>query len=136
MGETIVAFSHSESMGSAIRDPLFSLLPSLKKLCRADISSQTTSLAILLWEDVKEHVLHTSPAVPLSSATNARSYGEMAFWREVPVFAPYRCREREGSDSDSGAETGEFLFYRCESAAPPKWSCHGKLTHFLPSELK
>ena len=103
---------HSESMGSAIRDPLFSLLPSLKKFCRADISARTTSLVILLWENVKEHVVHTSPAVPLSSATNARSYGEMAFWREVPVFAPYRRREREGSDSDRGAETGEFLFYR------------------------
>ena len=86
-------------------------------------------------EGVEEHVVGTSLGAMFPSEKEGRSYGAFPFWREVPVFMPYRSKVKAGSKSGSTAGTGELIPIVSESAAAPNPSLHGKLTHFLLSEL-
>ena len=48
------------------------------------------------------------------SKKEGRIYGTFLFWREVPVFTPYRRKEKGDSKSGSTAGTGELkVFLMC-----------------------
>ena len=113
----------------------FLLLLPKTKISRTDISISTSYPTVPLQEDVEGHGIGTPPAVRFPSKGGWRSYGIFPFWREVPVFMPYRSKAKAGSKSGSTAGTGELISIVPESVAAPNPSLHGKLTHFLLSEL-
>ena len=87
----------------------------------------TSPQTISLQYGVEGHNIVTSTAAAVPDKVKSRSYGAVAFWREVPVLPPHQQEENEGGRSNSAGGIGEFLSCGPESLEAPNLSCHGKL---------
>ena len=109
MTSTILPFHYGVIAQSRFCLTLFAWRRQSECMTPSDISMEARRLAVPLQGGGEEHPNETPAVSAVPVIAQGESDRASPFWREVPVFTPYRCKRKGDGKSGSTAGTGEFF---------------------------